>query len=165
MRQVQKIAPCLWFDSKAEDAVNYYVSIFPDSRILRITNYTAAGHEIHGKPTGSVLTVEFELNGQRFTALNGGPQFIFNESISFEVSCDTQDEIDYFWERLSEGGEKGPCGWLKDQYGLSWQVTPAILGEMLCDPDEERRARVMEAILKMKKLEIEAINKAFNDAD
>ncbi|MEJ2571763.1 MAG: VOC family protein [Anaerolineales bacterium] len=165
MGKIQKIAPCLWFDSQAENAANFYVSIFDDSRIVRITKYTSAGYEIHGKPAGSVLTVEFELSGQRLTALNGGPQFKFNESISFEVICDTQEEIDYFWEKLSEGGEKGSCGWLKDRYGLSWQITPTILGEMLCDPNEEKRVRVTDTFLKMTKLEIEAIKKAFDGAD
>ncbi len=162
MGKIQKIAPCLWFDSQAEEAANFYVSIFGDSRIVRITKYTTAGYEIHGKPAGSVLTVEFELNGQRFTALNGGPQYKFSESISFEVFCDTQEEIDYFWEKLSDGGVKGPCGWLKDKYGLSWQITPTILNEMLCDPNEEKRMRVMDAFLKMKKLEIVGITKAFD---
>jgi predicted 3-demethylubiquinone-9 3-methyltransferase (glyoxalase superfamily) len=162
MGKIQKIAPCLWFDSQAEDAANFYVSVFDNSRIVRITKYTTAGYEIHGKPAGSVLTVEFELGGRRFTALNGGPQFKFSESISLEVFCDTQNEIDYFWDRLSAGGEKGPCGWLKDKYGLSWQITPSMLGEMLCDPDEEKRERVMDAFLKMNKLEIEGIKKAFD---
>jgi predicted 3-demethylubiquinone-9 3-methyltransferase (glyoxalase superfamily) len=157
----QVITPCLWFDTQAEEAVNFYVSVFKNSRIVRILRYGEAGHEIHGKPAGSVMTVEFELNGQRFTALNGGPQFQFNEAISLEVTCETQDEIDYYWEKLSEKGEEGQCGWLKDQYGLSWQVTPSVLSEMLSDPDPEKTRRVMESFLKMKKLDIAEIEWAY----
>jgi predicted 3-demethylubiquinone-9 3-methyltransferase (glyoxalase superfamily) len=127
--------------------------------------YSEAGYEIHGKPAGSVLTVEFELNGQRFTALNGGPQFNFSEAISLEVTCETQQEIDYYWDKLVVGGEEGPCGWLKDKYGLSWQITPAILGEMLSDEDEERTNRVMETFLQMKKLDIAKIQKAYINDD
>jgi len=127
-----------------------------------VLRYSEAGYEIHGKPAGSVLTVEFELNGQRFTALNGGPQFKFNEAISLEITCETQPEIDYYWDKLSEGGEEGPCGWLKDPIGLSWQVTPAILSEMLRDEDGEKTQRVTEAFLQMKKLDIAAIQKAYD---
>lgn len=123
MTPIQMITPCLWFDTQAEEAANFYISIFENSRILHVLRYSEAGYEIHGKPAGSLLTVEFKLNGQRFIALNGGPQFKFNEAISLEVTCETQQEIDFYWDRLSEGGEEGSCGWLKDQFGLSWQVT------------------------------------------
>jgi predicted 3-demethylubiquinone-9 3-methyltransferase (glyoxalase superfamily) len=161
MTTIQMITPCLWYDTQAEEAANFYVSIFENSRVIRTLRYGQAGHEIHGKPAGSVLTVEFELNGQRFTALNGGPQFKFNEAISLEVTCETQQEIDTYWDRLCEGGEPGSCGWLKDKFGLSWQVTPAVLGEMLADPDEGKTERVMEAFLQMKKLDIAAIKRAY----
>ena len=161
MTRLQMITPCLWFDTQAEEAAHFYISIFENSSVLRVLRYSEAGHEIHGKPADSVLTVEFELNGQRFTALNGGPQFKFNEAISLEITCETQPEIDYYWEKLSAGGEEGPCGWLKDQFGLSWQVTPAVLSEMLRDEDEEKTQRVTEAFLKMKKLDIAAIQKAY----
>ena len=161
MTSVQMIAPCLWFDTQAEEAANFYVSIFDNSRIIRILHYSEAGFEIHGKPAGSILTVEFELNGQRFTALNGGPQFKFSEAISLEVTCETQQEIDYYWDKLVEGGEEGPCGWLKDKFGLSWQITPAMLSEMLSDEDKEKTHRVMDAFLQMKKLDIATIKKAY----
>ena len=155
------ISPCLWFDTQAEEAANFYVSIFENSRILRTLRYSEAGQEIHGKPAGSVLTVEFELNGQRFVALNGGPEFKFSEAVSFEINCETQQEIDHYWNRLSEGGEEESCGWLKDKFGLSWQVTPAILNEMLQDDKDEKTQRVMDAILQMKKLDLAAIQKAY----
>lgn len=161
MAILQKIAPCLWFDTEAEEAAEFYVTVFDNSRILRVLHYTEAGYEIHGKPAGSVLTVEFELSGQRFTALNGGPHFKFSEAISLEVNCDTQQEIDYYWEKLSEGGEQGNCGWLKDRYGLSWQVTPAILSEMLRDPDQNKCVRVTNAFLQMQKLDIRELEKVF----
>ena len=161
MTTIQMITPYLWFDTQAEEAANFYISIFDNSRILRILRYSQAGYEIHGKPAGSVLTVEFELNGQRFTALNGGPQFKFTEAISLEVTCEGQQEIDYYWDKLVEGGEEGPCGWLKDKFGLSWQITPAILSEMLSDEDKEKTHRVMEAFLQMKKLDIATIKKAY----
>ncbi len=161
MASINMIAPCLWYDTQAEEAAKFYVSIFEDSRISRILRYSEAGFEIHGKPAGSVLTVEFELNGQRFTALNGGPQFKFNEAISLEVTCETQQDIDYFWEKLGAGGEYSACGWLKDKFGVSWQITPAVLGEMLDDPDEEKVLRVTNAFLQMKKLDIELIQKAY----
>ena len=161
MTTIQPISPCLWFDTQAEEAANFYVSIFENSRILRTLRYSEAGQEIHGKPAGSVLTVEFELNGQRFVALNGGPEFKFSEAVSFEINCETQQEIDHYWNRLSEGGEEGSCGWLKDKYGLSWQVTPAILNEMLQDDKDEKTQRVMDAILQMKKLDLAAIQKAY----
>ncbi|GAP16855.1 VOC family protein [Levilinea saccharolytica] len=158
------ISPCLWFDTQAEEAANFYVSIFENSKILRILRYSEAGKEIHGKPAGSVLTVEFELNGQRFVALNGGPEFKFSEAVSFEINCETQQEIDHYWNRLSEGGEEESCGWLKDKFGLSWQVTPTILNEMLRDDKDERTQRVMDAILQMKKLDLAAIQKAYAGA-
>lgn len=161
MATVQKIAPCLWFDTQAQEAAEFYVSIFDNSRIVRVLHYTEAGHEIHGMPTGSVLTVEFEISGQRFTALNGGPHFTFNEAISLEISCADQREVDYYWEKLSAGGKQGNCGWLKDRYGVSWQVTPVILAEMLNDPDQSKCARVTNAFLKMRKLEIRELEKAF----
>ena len=163
MTSIQKIAPCLWFDTQAEEAANFYISTFENSRIVRVLRYVEAGQEIHGKPAGSVMTVEFELDGQRFTALNGGPEFKFNEAISLEVTCETQQEIDFFWEALTKGGEEGPCGWLKDRFGLSWQITPTVLGEMLGDQeiDEKEFDRVAKAFLKMKKLDIAAIERAY----
>ena len=161
MAKIQEISPCLWFDNQAEEAANYYVSIFQPSKILRILHYTEAGYEIHGKPAGSVLTVEFELGGQRFTALNGGPEFKFSEAVSLEVLCETQEEIDYYWEKLGEGGEPGVCGWLKDRYGLSWQVTPTAIGKLLSDPDGEKVNRVMEALLQMEKLDVAELEQAF----
>jgi predicted 3-demethylubiquinone-9 3-methyltransferase (glyoxalase superfamily) len=154
---MQKITPFLWFDNQAEEAANHYVSIFKNSRILKTTRYGDAGPG----PKGSVMTVVFELDGQEFIALNGGPHFKFTEAVSFSVDCKTQEEVDAYWEKLSAGGEEGPCGWLKDKYGLSWQVTPAILGEMLSDPDPERSKGVMEAMLKMKKIVIEDLKKAY----
>jgi predicted 3-demethylubiquinone-9 3-methyltransferase (glyoxalase superfamily) len=161
MATIQKITPCLWFDTQAEEAANCYVSIFPDSRIVRVVRYGDVGQEIHRQRAGSVMTVEFELAGQRFTALNGGPQFTFSEAISFEVECATQDEVDYFWARLTEGGEEGPCGWLKDQFGLSWQIVPTAVRELLGDPDQAKAQRMMEALLQMKKLDIAALERAF----
>ncbi len=158
---IQQISACLWFDTQAEEAANFYTAIFENSRIIRTLHYGEAGHAIHGKPAGSVLTVEFELNGQKFTALNGGPQFKFDEAISFEVACETQEEIDYFWEKLSENGEEGPCGWLKDQFGLSWQVFPVALNEMLADPDPEKTQRVTDAFLQMKKLDLAALERVY----
>jgi predicted 3-demethylubiquinone-9 3-methyltransferase (glyoxalase superfamily) len=156
------IAPCLWFDNQAEEAARFYCSVFPDSKITTITHYPRAGHEIHGRPEGSVLTVEFELNGSPFTALNGGPMFKFNEAVSLQVYCDTQEEIDYYWDRLREGGDPKAeaCGWLKDRYGLSWQIVPAMMNELLTDPDAEKRERVMAALLKMKKLDLAVLKKA-----
>lgn len=157
----QKITPCLWFDTEAEDAANAYVAIFHNARILNISRYGKEGHEIHGREAGSVMTVEFELEGQRFLALNGGPQFTFSEAVSFQVHCATQDEIDHFWGKLSEGGEEGPCGWLKDRFGLSWQVVPAVLPKMLADPDPGRVGRVTQAFLQMKKFDIAALQRAY----
>ena len=151
-----KITPFMWFDTQAEAAANFYVSVFNNSRVMNITRYGDAGP----RPKGSVMTVVFELDGQQFTALNGGPQFKFTEAISFTVPCKTQEEVDTFWDKLSEGGEQGPCGWLKDKYGLSWQISPTALGELLNDPDPGKSNRVMEAMLKMKKIDIAALRNA-----
>jgi predicted 3-demethylubiquinone-9 3-methyltransferase (glyoxalase superfamily) len=156
----QKLTPCLWFDTEAEEAAKFYTSIFANSRINRIGHYGEAGREIHGKPAGSVMVVEFELEGQTFTALNGGPQFKFDEAVSFQVSCDSQSEIDYFWAKLSEGGREGPCGWLKDKFGLSWQVVPAVLPQMFTDGDSATTDRVMNAVMKMKKFDLAALQQA-----
>lgn len=160
MAQIQKIVPCLWFDDQAEAAANHYVAIFNNARILRITRYGEAGNEIHGKPAGSVMTVAFAIDGQTFTALNGGPQFRFTEAISLQILCETQEEIDHYWNRLGAGGEEGPCGWLKDRYGLSWQVTPTILVDLLSDPDRDKAQRAMSATLQMGKIDIAGILKA-----
>jgi predicted 3-demethylubiquinone-9 3-methyltransferase (glyoxalase superfamily) len=157
----QKVTPCLWFDTQAEDAANAYVAIFKNSRIVRLSRYGNEGHEIHGREAGSVMTVEFEIDGQKFVALNGGPLFKFNEAVSFQVHCETQEEIDYYWSRLAEGGEEGPCGWLKDRYGLSWQVVPKVLPDMLMDPDPARAGRVTKAFLQMKKFDIAALERAY----
>jgi predicted 3-demethylubiquinone-9 3-methyltransferase (glyoxalase superfamily) len=158
-----KISPCLWFDQQAEDAAHFYVAIFKDSRIVAISYYPEAGQEIHGKAPGSVLTVAFELNGQSFTALNGGPVFKFTEAVSFQIECATQEEVDYYWERLSEGGDSQAqqCGWLKDKFGLSWQIVPKVLPEMLKDPDAAKSQRVLQAVLQMKKLDIKDLERAF----
>jgi predicted 3-demethylubiquinone-9 3-methyltransferase (glyoxalase superfamily) len=158
----QKITPCLWFDNEAEDAAKLYTTVFGNSRIKQISRYTEAGREIHGKPPGSVMVVEFELEGQTFTALNGGPQFKFDEAVSFQVMCDSQDEIDHFWMRLSEGGKEGPCGWLKDRFGLSWQVVPSVLAQMMKDADGAKSGRVMNAIMTMKKLDLDALQRAYS---
>ncbi len=160
MNMIQKITPFLWFDDQAEEAAKFYVSIFKNSKLLKVTHYTEAGKEVHGRPPGSAMTVEFQLEGQRFIALNGGPQFKFTEAISFSVDCKTQGEVDRFWKKLSEGGEGGPCGWLKDKYGLSWQINPTILGELLGDKDAKRAGRVMNAMLKMKKIDIAALKES-----
>lgn len=161
MANLQKITPCLWFDTQAEEAANFYASVFRNSRIIKVLRYGEAGHEIHGKPAGSVMLVELELDGQRFTALNGGPQFRFCEAISLVIACATQEEVDYFCDRLCEGGEEGPCGWLKDKYGLSWQVAPTVLQEMLSDPDRDKTQRVTNAFLHMKKFDIAALQRAY----
>jgi predicted 3-demethylubiquinone-9 3-methyltransferase (glyoxalase superfamily) len=162
MPSVQKITPCLWFDHQAEEAAKFYTSIFKNSRIGSISRYGEAGREVHGMPAGTVLTVDFELEGQSFTALNGGPIFKFNESISFQVHCETQQELDYYWEKLSEGGDKNAqqCGWLKDKYGASWQVVPAVLPKLLMDSDPKKSARTMQALLQMKKLDIDKLKQA-----
>jgi predicted 3-demethylubiquinone-9 3-methyltransferase (glyoxalase superfamily) len=157
----QKITPCLWFDTQAEEAANAYVSIFNNSRIVRISRYGKEGYEIHRKAAGSVMTVEFEIEGQKFVALNGGPQFKFNEAVSFQVHCETQEEVDYFWSKLTEQGQEGPCGWLKDKYGLSWQIVPSVLSKMLMDPDPEKSQRVTKAFLQMKKFDIEELERAY----
>ncbi len=161
MATMNKIAPCLWFDSQAEEAAKFYVSIFEDSGIDAVSRYGKEGFEIHGRPEGSVLTVAFRLAGQTFTALNGGPYFKFNEAISLQVFCDTQAEVDHFWSRLTEGGEEGVCGWLKDRFGLSWQIVPSVLPKMLLDPDGEKPQRVMKAYLQMKKFDIAALERAY----
>ena len=161
MPAVQKITPCLWFDDQAEEAAAFYTGIFKNSKIGSISRYPAAGQEIHGKPPGSVMVVEFELDGQAFTALNGGPIFKFNEAISFQVFCDTQEEVDYFWDKLSEGGDKKAqqCGWLKDKYGASWQVVPRGMAEMMTgDPQKVQMA--FKAMLQMKKLDVAALEAA-----
>ena len=160
---LQKITPCLWFDTQAEEAAQFYCSIFRNSRILRISRYGEAGHEIHGMPAGSVLTVMFELDGLAFTALNGGPVFKFNEAISLQVNCDTQEELDHYWDRLSAGGDETAqqCGWLKDRYGVSWQIVPTVLPDMMTDADPRKTDLVMTALLKMKKLDIAELKRAY----
>jgi predicted 3-demethylubiquinone-9 3-methyltransferase (glyoxalase superfamily) len=156
----RKITPCLWFDTQAEEAAQFYVSIFKNSKINAISRYAKAGQEIHGKRPGSVMTVAFEIDGQVFVALNGGPQFKFNEAVSLQINCETQEEIDHFWNKLTENGQEGPCGWLKDRYGVSWQVVPAVLPEMLMDPDAEKAARVTTAFMQMKKFDVAALKRA-----
>ena len=153
MPPIQKITPCLWFDDQAEQAAKFYTEVFKNSRIKKISRYGKEGYEIHHRPEGSVMTVKFELDGQTFTALNGGPIFKLNEAISLQVDCATQEEVDYYWEKLSEGGDEKAqqCGWLKDKYGLSWQIVPRVLVEMLNDPDAKKSQRVMAALLKMKR--------------
>jgi predicted 3-demethylubiquinone-9 3-methyltransferase (glyoxalase superfamily) len=151
-----KIRPSLWFDTQAEDAARFYVSVFENSGIVNVSHYTEAGP----RPAGMVMVVEFELDGQRFTAINGGPEFRFDEAVSFEIRCETQEEIDYYWERLTEGGEEGPCGWLKDRFGLSWQVVPSVLPELIADPDPARATRAVEARFGMRKLEIASLRRA-----
>jgi predicted 3-demethylubiquinone-9 3-methyltransferase (glyoxalase superfamily) len=156
-----KIAPCLWFDTQAEEAAKFYVSVFENSNITSISRFPDAGQDAHHKPAGSVMVVAFEIDGQSFTALNGGPQFKFDEAISFQVMCDTQAEIDYYWNALTAGGQEGPCGWLMDKFGLSWQVVPSAIPKMMTDPDAKKSARVMNAFMKMKKLDIAAIERAY----
>ena len=161
---MQKITPFLWFDDQAEEAANFYTSIFKNSRVGNILRYgeEAARVSESGRPVGSVLTIEFEIAGQKFVALNGGPQFKFNESVSFVVNCETQAEVDYFWAKLtSDGGEESACGWLKDKYGLSWQITPTVLIDMLHDKDPPKAERVMKAMLEMKKIDIEKLKVAY----
>jgi len=157
-----KIAPCLWFDTEAEAAAKFYCAIFKNAKINQISRYGKEGHEIHGREAGSVMTVAFELDGQPFVALNGGPHFKFSEAISFQIYCDTQEEVDHFWNRLSEGGSEGHCGWLKDKFGLSWQVTPKALIEMITDADAEKSQRVTRAFLQMKKFDIAALRRAYD---
>jgi predicted 3-demethylubiquinone-9 3-methyltransferase (glyoxalase superfamily) len=151
-----KITPCLWFDTEGEDAASFYTSVFPNSRITDVSRYGSAGP----RPEGMVMMVSFELDGQRFVALNGGPDFKPNEAISFQVSCKTQEAVDDYWDKLSDGGEQGPCGWLKDRFGVSWQIIPTRLEELLSDPDREKSQRVMQAMLSMKKIEIDELERA-----
>jgi predicted 3-demethylubiquinone-9 3-methyltransferase (glyoxalase superfamily) len=168
MATIQKIVPCLWFDGEAEDAARFYVSIFEiDSRILRTSRYTHEGQEIHGRDPGSVMTVEFQLAGCELTALNGGPEFKFSEAISLQVLCDTQQEVDRLWEKLSAGGDPKAqqCGWLKDKFGLSWQIVPSILPELMADSDVTKAARTMRALLEMKKLDIAKLQNAHDGTD
>lgn len=148
--------PTLWFDTQGEEAATFYVSVFPNSKITNVSHYGDAGP----RPAGTVMTVDFTLDGQQFLALNGGPEFTFNEAVSFTIDCADQEEVDHYWTKLSEGGEEGPCGWLKDKYGLSWQVVPAALGELMSGPDEARAQRVMAAMLGMKKLDVGALRAA-----
>jgi predicted 3-demethylubiquinone-9 3-methyltransferase (glyoxalase superfamily) len=160
MASTQKITPFLWFDNQAEEAANLYVSIFENSGVTGVNRYGEAGPG----PQGTAMTVSFELEGQEFTALNGGPEYKFTEAISFFVNCESQAEVDELWEKLSEGGEQGPCGWLKDKYGVSWQIVPTVLGEMLSDPDPEKAQRVMQAMLQMKKIDIKGLEEAYEQA-
>lgn len=163
MAQVQRITPFLWFDTQAEEAAKFYTSVFKNSRIVRVSKYPKAGQEVHHKPAGSVMTVDFEIEGQPFTAINAGPEFKFTEAVSFVVHCKNQEEIDYFWEKLGAGGDPKAqqCGWLKDRYGLSWQVTPDILLDMINDKDEEARTRGFRAMMTMKKINIAELKRAF----
>ena len=157
---MQKITPFLWFNDNAEEAVKFYTSIFKNSKIGKIARYGEEGEKIAGRPKGSVMTVEFQLEGQQFIALNGGPIFKFTEAISFVVNCETQEEVDYYWEKLSAGGKEVQCGWLKDKHGLSWQIVPTVLGELLSDKDAAKSQRVMQAMLKMVKLDIKKLKEA-----
>jgi len=159
---MQKIAPFLWFDDKAEEAAKFYVSIFKNSRIGSISRYGDSGAKASGRPKGTIMTVAFQLDGQEFVALNGGPHFKFTEAISLVVNCETQQEVDELWDKLSEGGAKNPCGWLKDKYGLSWQIVPTVLIKMMQDKDAEGANRVMQAILQMAKLDIKLLEQAYN---
>jgi predicted 3-demethylubiquinone-9 3-methyltransferase (glyoxalase superfamily) len=165
--QMQKINPFLWFDNQAEDAAKFYVSIFKNSKIKTVTRYGKEGYEIHRIKEGTVMTVEFEIEGQRFIALNGGPMFKFNESISFQINCDTQEEVDYYWEKLSEGGDKKAqqCGWLKDKFGLLWQIVPTILAKMMQDKDINKTQKVMKKMLQMHKLDIKTLCQAYEEPD
>ncbi|MPZ61865.1 MAG: VOC family protein [Propionibacteriales bacterium] len=155
---MQGISTCLWFDTEGEEAANFYTSIFKNSRILGVSRYGEAGP----RPAGTVMTVNFELDGQEFIALNGGPEFKFNEAVSFQVNCYGQEEVDEYWDRLTEGGEPGPCGWLKDKYGVSWQITPTILSELVNGPDPEKAQRAMSAMLQMSKIDIQALKDAYD---
>lgn len=163
MPNIPRITPCLWFDDQAEEAVDFYTAIFSNSRIVSTTRYGEAGHEIHGRSAGTVMSVAFELDGQAFVALNGGPVFKFNEAISLQVHCETQQEVDYYWERLGAGGDETArqCGWLKDKYGVSWQVVPEALFELTADPASEKSQRAMAAMLRMKKIDIEELKRAY----
>lgn len=163
MQNIQRITPYFWIDDQAEEAVEFYTAIFRNSKIVNTARYGEAGYEFHGKPAGTVMIVAFELDGQAFTALNGGPMFKFNEAISFQVSCETQAEVDYYWEKLSAGGDEKAqqCGWLKDKYGVSWQVVPRVLPEMINDPDSAKSGRAMAAMLQMKKIDIAELKRAY----
>jgi predicted 3-demethylubiquinone-9 3-methyltransferase (glyoxalase superfamily) len=160
---MQKITPCLWFDDKAEEAVKFYTSIFKNSKVGDVTRYGKEGYEIHGREAGTVMTVEFEIEGHKFVALNGGPIFKFNEAISFQVHCETQKELDFYWEKLSQGGDEQAqvCGWLKDKYGVSWQIVPIVLLKMLQDKDTKKSERVTKAMLQMRKLDIMTLRQAY----
>lgn len=162
---MQKITPCLWFNNNAEEAVNFYVSTIKNSGIVSINRYSRDASEASGMPEGTVMTVEFRIDGQEFLALNGGPQFTFSPAVSFIVNCGTQEEVDELWEKLSEGGEKNVCGWLTDRYGFSWQIVPVIFRELINDPDPVKSQRVMRAMLKMSKLDIRALEHAYNGDD
>ena len=161
---MQPITPCLWFDSEAEEAANFYVSIFKNSKITEISRYGAAGKEHHGKPVGSVMVAAFEINGQPFTALNGGPMFKISEAVSFQIMCDSQEDVDYYWEKLGAGGDPDAqqCGWLKDKFGVSWQVIPVEFLKMASGPDAEKTQRAMNAMFQMKKLDLSTLKKAYD---
>jgi predicted 3-demethylubiquinone-9 3-methyltransferase (glyoxalase superfamily) len=163
MATTQRISPCLWFTDQADEAARFYTGIFPNSRITATTHYGEAGQEIHRRPPGSVMTVAFELDGQSFTALNGGPVFTFNEAVSFQIMCADQEEVDYYWDRLTQGGDPSAqqCGWLKDKFGVSWQVVPTGMVEMMNHPDRTKADRAIEAMLRMKKLDIATLEEAF----
>lgn len=162
---MQKISPCLWFDNNAEEAVQFYVSIFKDAKIGNVARYGKEGYEIHTREEGTVMTIDFEIEGQKFLALNGGPLFKFNESISFQIYCESQEEVNYYWEKLSEAGDKNAqqCGWLKDRFGVSWQIVPTVLITMLQDEDSSKTERVMKAMLQMHKLDINILRKAYQE--
>ena len=161
--KIQRVSPCLWFDNQAEEAAKFYTGIFPNSRIVNVARYGSAGQEIHGRPPGSVMVVVFELDGQSFTGLNGGPLFKFNEAVSLQVNCDTQKEVDHYWEKLGAGGDPQAqqCGWLKDRYGLSWQIVPTLMGELFKGEATPKSERAMSAMLEMKKLDIAALKRAY----
>ena len=163
---MQKISPCLWFDNIAEEAVQFYVSIFKNSKMGNVTHYGKEGYEIHKKKEGTVMTIDFEIEGQKFLALNGGPIFKFNEAVSFQIYCETQDEVDYYWDKLTEGGDKNAqvCGWLKDKFGVSWQVVPNVLVKMLQDKDSKKTENVMRVMLQMQKLDINTLTKAYQQS-
>jgi predicted 3-demethylubiquinone-9 3-methyltransferase (glyoxalase superfamily) len=166
MAMLQRITPCLWFADEAEEAAKFYTGIFKNSRITQVTRYSSAGFEVHHRPAGSVMVVAFELDGQTFTALNGGPVFKFNEAISLQVNCETQEEIDYYWEKLSAGGDPKAqqCGWLKDRYGLSWQVVPSNMGELFKNDGSPGAERAMQAMLRMTKIDIAELRRAYQGA-
>ncbi|MGV3461527.1 MAG: VOC family protein [Flavobacterium sp.] len=161
---LQKIVTCIWFDKNGEEAANFYLSVFKDGKLGRKTYYGKEGHEIHGMPEGALLTIEFEIVGHQFVLLNGGPMFKLNEAVSFIINCNDQEEVDYYWDKLTEGGDPNAqqCGWCKDKYGVSWQVVPTILDDMVSDPDKEKAGRAMDAMLKMKKIDIKKLEEAFN---